>query len=148
MPNYLVIAHFDGDHSPVTEVIRTLAQEPDSTFYLIVPATPPPNHDWTWSETEAYDAAKQRLNSLLGEFKQTGANITGDVVNYASLAAVEEVLQKAAYDGTQYDELVVATPPEDSARTPFADFEYHVRRISQIPIRHIVAPDAKPVERA
>ena len=46
------------------------------------------------------------------------------------------------------DELIVATPPDKDAGTKFGEFEHHVRLVSRIPIRHVVAAQAKPVARA
>lgn len=144
MKKYLVIANYQGDHSPVVKAIREIAEQDNTaTFRLIVPATPPLTHAWTWTEREAYEAAQQRLNQLLGEFKRAAANITGEVVNYDSLGAVEEALKKEPYD-----ELLVSTPPDEHARTTFEQYEHQVRRFSDIPMRHIVAPDAEPVPKA
>lgn len=144
MKKYLVIAHYDGDHTPVVDAVRELAQQdPQATFHLIVPATPPHTGEWTWTDEEAYRVGKQRMASLLSEFKSANATITGDVVNYTTTGAVEEALQKDSYD-----ELVVGTPREGDARTTFEELEQHVQRLSQIPMRHVVALDAQAVHKA
>ena len=144
MKRYLVVAHYDGDKSPLKQELQDLArQDPEASFLLVVPATPPDTQTWTWSETEAYEAAKQRMNSTLSELKGEGVNLSGDVVNFAALPAVEEALKREPFD-----ELIAATPPESEARTPFREFEEHVRLFSDIPIRHVMARDAKSVERA
>lgn len=143
MKRYLVIAHYDGDKSPLKQEMQDLArQDPEARFFLVVPATPPATQTWTWSEKEAYEAAMQRLNSTLSDLKSPGVNLAGDVVNFAALAAVEEALKRDSFD-----ELLVATPPESEARTPFREFEDHVRLFSDIPIRHVMARDATSVER-
>jgi hypothetical protein len=144
MKRYLVIAHVDGDLTPIKEFIADTARDDgQSTFHVIVPATPPQTGTWTWTEKEAYDVAKRRLDATLSALAGCSPNLSGDVVNYDSDAAVDESLQKATYD-----ELVVGTPPDPAARTPFEDFERHVRQFSDIPIRRIIIKDAKPIERA
>ncbi len=144
MKSYLVVAHYDGDLEPVKQFIATTAQsEADSTFYVAVPATPPQNDGWAWTEKEAYDVAKRRLDTTMGALAGSSPNLTGDVVNYDTVAAIDESLQKSSYD-----ELIIATPPDTVARTPFSQVEQHVRMFTKIPINHIVVENAKPIERA
>jgi hypothetical protein len=139
---YLVIAFYDGDKKPLVDTLRQLSQETPSEFHLIVPATAPADKKWAWSEEEAYHAAKERLAGQLAELNASGANLTGEIVNNDDLAAVDEALQKDSYD-----ELIVATPSDSDTRTPFEEFQSHVRRQSNIPIRHVTADQAESVER-
>jgi hypothetical protein len=143
MTKYLLIAHYDGDHTPVNNLVRQLGQDKNATFNLIVPATPPETRDWTWSEQEAYEVAKRRLDQMMRELQETGANITGEVVNYSVLGAVDEALQKDTYD-----EIIFGSEPGERARPTLAEMEQHVKQIKPTPIRHVVAEDAKRVERA
>ncbi len=143
MKRYLVIAHYEGTRTPLVKAMTDLAKQQESTFHVIVPATPAPTDQWTWSEQKSYEIAKVRLDALLGELSGVGAPVTGDVLNYSALAAVEQALQTQPYD-----ELIVATPEEPEARPSYSEYELHVRRLSNIPIRHIAVSSAKPVERA
>ena len=144
MKRYLVLAHYDGDKTALKELMQELArQDPESEFYLVVPATPPATQTWTWSEREAYEAAKQRMNSTLSEIQSPGVNLSGGVHQYAVLPAVEEVLKSQSFD-----QVLVATPPESEARTTFEEIAEQVRLFSDIPLRHVTSQDAKPVERA
>ncbi len=143
MKKYLVIAHYDGDLTPLKNVVRELAQGGQATFHVIVPATPPPTREWTWTEEEAYEAAKRRLNAEVEELKSVGADVSGQVLNYSALAAVEEALQKDTYD-----EVIVSTPPVGITDTSYDEYEHHIRRLSQIPIRYVVNEQARPIARA
>jgi hypothetical protein len=142
MKRYLVIAHYEGDRTPVKQAMYELNQAGEAEFHVVVPATPYSENTWTWTEREAYDAAQARLKSTLTELQSGGAHVTGEVLSKSSLGAVEQALQQATYDG-----VIVATPPDADARTPFSEFEFRIRRLTQIPIRHVVAENAKPVER-
>src|SRR5881275_2899349 len=96
MKRYLLAAYYDGDKSPLWHQLHQLGD--DATFHLVVPATPPPTHDWTWSEQEAYEAAKSRLDTTLREMKAAGLQATGEVLNYSVQEAIEEGLKKDTYD--------------------------------------------------
>lgn len=144
MKRYLVIAHYEGDKAPLKDLMLDLTrQDPQAEFYLVVPATPPPTQTWTWSEEEAYEVAKRRLEATLRELQAPGVKLSGDVVNFAALAAVEEALKKGSFD-----ELIVATPPEAEARTSFEEFREQVRLFSDIPMRHVTAEQAQAIEQA
>ncbi|HZQ05188.1 MAG TPA: hypothetical protein VFD70_01325 [Anaerolineae bacterium] len=143
MKKYLVIAYYDGDLTPVKNVMRELAQDGQATFHVIVPATPSPSREWTWTEEEAYQAALRRLNSQIEELKSVGGQVNGQVLNYSALAAVEEALQKATYD-----EVIVSTPPAGITDTSYDEYEHHIRRLTQIPIRYVVNDQARPIARA
>lgn len=141
MKRYLLVAHYDGDKTPLYNQLRALG--PDATFHLAVPATPPPTHEWSWSEEEAYQVAKRRLDSSLREMKDAGLQADGEVLNYSVQEAIEEGLKKDTYD-----ELIISTLPSGEAHTEFADYETRVRRFSQIPMRHIINQKAEEIERA
>lgn len=141
MKHYLLVAHYDGDKKPLYNQLKALGQ--DATFHVAVPATPPATHSWSWSEEEAYEVAKRRLDLTLHEMKEAGLQADGEVLNYSVQEAMEEGLKKA-----EYEELIVSTLPSPEAHTEFEDYETRVRRFSKIPMRHIVNENAQEIERA
>lgn len=142
MKRYLLVAHYEGDKTPLWNRLRALSRD-GATFHIAVPATPPPTNEWTWSEEEAYQVAKNRLDKTLEEMKSAGLQATGEVLNYSVQEAIEEALKKDSYD-----ELIVSTAPEPEAHATFEQYETRVRRFSQIPMRHIVNQEAQEIERA
>jgi hypothetical protein len=144
MKKYLVVAHYDGDRTPLKNFVSRLEKKEPSEFHIVVPATPAPTHTLTWTAEESYQVAKQRLDAIAGDLKSVGANVTGEVLNESTISALEEALKK-----DPYDELIIATPPDNVARTEFSEFEHRVRLFNKtVPIEHIVVEGAKPVERA
>src|SRR5690242_15013811 len=119
MKKYLVVAHYDGDRTPLKNFVSRLEKKEPSEFHVVVPATPAPTHALTWTAEESYQVAKQRLDAEISDLKSVGANVTGEVLNDSTLAAIEEALKKDSYD-----ELIVAMPPDNVARTPFSEFEH------------------------
>ena len=146
MKRYLLVAYYDGDKTPLWNQLRAMG--PDAKFHLIVPATPPPNNTWTWSEQEAYQVAKQRLDTTLGELKRAGLQADGEVLSFTEQGAIEEALRKDSLRQDSYDELILSTPPQDKARSTLAEYEKRIRIYSQIPIRHLVNENAQEIERA
>jgi hypothetical protein len=142
MKRYLLVAHYTGDKKPLWDALRAAADD-GSTFHVVVPATPPPTNEWTWSEEEAYRIARGRLEETLSQMQAAGLDATGDVVNYSVQEAIEESLKQATYD-----ELIISTPPEGKARRSFVEYEQRVRRFSNIPLKHIVNDHAVEIERA
>ena len=141
MKRYLLAAHYEGDKTPLWEQLRGLG--PDASFFVAVPATPAPTKEWTWSEEESYQIAKQRLDKTLREMQDAGLQAKGQVLNYSVQEAIEEALKNHPFD-----ELIVSTLPSTEAHTEFQDYERRVRRFSQIPMRHIVNERAQEIERA
>lgn len=141
MKRYLLSAYYDGDKTPLWNELRALGK--DAAFHLVVPATPPPTHKWSWSEEEAYEIAKQRLDTTLSEMKTAGLQATGEVLNYSVQEAIEEGLKKGSYD-----ELIISTLPDGEAHATFEAYQTRVRRFSKIPMRHIINEQAKEIERA
>lgn len=142
MKRYLLSAYYEGDKTPLWHHLKALAQD-GSTFQLVMPATPAPTKEWTWSETESYKIAKQRLDKTLGEMQAAGLEVSGQVLNYSVQEAIEEALKQDTFD-----ELIISTPPDPEAHTQFEDYQQRVRRYSEIPMRHIVNQEAQEIERA
>ncbi len=68
MAHYLVVAHQTADSEELVEAVRELAEHGDSTFALLVPATPV-DHLATWTEGEAQAAAVAQANLAEGRLR-------------------------------------------------------------------------------
>ena len=134
---YLVLAHHEGDHERVLGEARRLLSEGAASFHVLVPATPPPDARWTWSEDDARALARERLRAALDDFRSVGARATGEVTDPDQHDAVLDALAQARFDG-----LIVSTAPDGLLERLHLDLAHRIRRDVRIPVTHIVARDA------
>jgi GABA permease len=134
---YLVLAHHEGDHEPVLEEARRLLSEGAASFHVLVPATPPPDARWIWSEDDARALARERLHAALEDFASVGARATGEVTDPDQYDAVLDALAQASFDG-----LIISTLPDGLLERLHLDLLHRIRRDVRVPVTHIVAREA------
>jgi hypothetical protein len=105
-------------------------------LYLLVPVEIPPNH-LTWSETEVWQVAEQRLNDALAAWRARGLEATGRVCNGRPIDGIVDAVRDWSID-----HVVVSTLPIAISRWFGMGLPDQVRSTTGLPVTHIVAADA------
>ena len=136
MRRFLVVANqtLGGEH--LIEKVRDCMSREPSSFYLLVPASPP--HDaHAWSEGQTRAVAEQRLAEGIAKFHEIGAEVDGEVGDTNPAHAVGDVCLVR-----QFDEVIVSTLPIGVSRWLKQDLPHKIRRQVGVPVTHIVAEHA------
>ena len=139
MRRYLVVANqtLGGEHLEA-KVRECLAAGP-SSFYVLVPATPPQDH-LTWVEGEARALAQERLDRALARFRALGAEVDGEVGDSRPVAAIDDALRER-----EFDEIILSTLHAGASRWLKMDLPHRVERGCGLPVTHIEsAPEEAP----
>jgi len=134
MKRYLVVANqtLGGEH--LAEAVRERLVAGPCTFHVVVPATPP--HDTgTWTEGEAQNIARERLDKELARFAELGAEASGEVGDADPLMAARD----AALEET-FDEVIVSTLPAGASRWLKLDLPHRLEKALGVPVVHLEAP--------
>ena len=136
MARYLVVAHQTAD-SPelVAELQTTQARDPESSFVLLIPATPV-QHLRGWTEGESRDVAAKAGAQAQEEFERHGIKLSEIRVGDADPveAAADEWNERP-----DYDEVILSTLPARTSRWLKADARNRLTKRLTIPVRHVVA---------
>lgn len=135
---YLVVAHYAGDHRVVEDLISARVGKGPAHFVVVVPATPPRTHTLTWSEEQAYRLAEQRLTTALDNISELGADVSGEIGAGSVAEAVGDTLASQ-----RFDEVILATPPPTFQERLFGDLTSRVKQIKNVTVTHIVVPTAR-----
>ena len=136
MARYLVVAHQTAD-SPelVAELRRAQAEDPTSTFVLLVPATPIQHlGGWTEGESRAVAlAAGTRAQEELGRY---GVHLRDVQVGDPDPveAAADEWNSRP-----DYDEVILSTLPAGISRWLKGDATNRLTKRLDLPVKHVVA---------
>lgn len=132
MRRYLVVANktLGGDHLLAT--LQALARQGPCSFHLLVPATPPSDHLWT--EGEAQQIARKRLEQGLARFGALGLDVDGEIGDANPILAIEDVLRTAPFD-----EIVLSTLPPGLSRWLKLDLPHRVETAFGLPVTHVVS---------
>ena len=136
MARYLVVAHQTAD-SPelVAELRRAQADDPTSTFVLVVPATPI-KHLGGWTEGESRAVAAEAGTRAQEELGRHGVKLldvrVGDP-DPVEAAADEWNLRP------DYDEVILSTLPAGISRWLKGDATNRLTRRLDLPVKHVVA---------
>ena len=133
MPRYLVV----GNQTLGSDQLRAKIQEAmavgASRFHLVVPVSHPPG---SWSDGKATKLAQERLDQALADFRQLGAEVTGEVGDASQVRAIAEVL---ITDPEPFDEIILSTLPPGPSRWLHQDVLHRVQRTFAVPCIHVVA---------
>lgn len=134
MAHYLVVAHQTADSEELVEAVRDLAEQGDSTFALLVPATPV-SHLTTWTEGEAHAAAEAQARRAEEGLRAAGADVVSTTIGDASpFQAVQDALMAG-----KYDTILVSTFPIRTSRWLRTNLIQRLERAVDVPIVHVVA---------
>ena len=139
MGRYLVVANqtLAGDHL-VAEVRQRMANDPDASFYVVVPATHPRDH-MTWTEGEARALAQDRLDQALERLRTEGASVEGEVGDENPVQAIDDALRAG-----DFQEIILSTLPAGTSRWLRQDLPTRVERRFELPVTHVVGePDSE-----
>jgi bacterioferritin len=136
MPRYLVLANQTAASPELASAIREIvAQDSDTEFVLLVPATPVEDLlDWQDgdSETIAMRTAQAAKDHLAG----AGAKVARTEVGDASpVKAIENELEQHQ---EKYDGIIISTLPLQRSRWVALDQPRRIERRFKVPVRHVV----------
>lgn len=137
MRQYLVIAHYDGDHQVVQDLIRARRERGPSHFTVLVPATPP-RAPLTFTGQQAHRLAETRLNTALDGLTGLGADVSGEIGDASIPDAIGDCLRSH-----RFDEVILATPPPTVSERLFGDLGSRIRQEGNIPVTRVVIPQAQ-----
>lgn len=139
---YLVVANQTLGGEPLFARIRELARAGPSAFYVVVPATPPKDHVWT--EEEATEIARSRLDSALERMEALGLEADGEVGDGSPMLAVEDAIREQG----AFEAIVLSTLPPRLSRWLRLDLPRRVESAFGLRVIHVVGdPDHVGVAR-
>ena len=139
MRRYLIVANQTlGGEQLAAEIMKRHREGP-ARFHVVVPATHPQDHA-TWTEGEARAVAEERLRTALERFRDTGADVDGEVGDESPLQAIDD-----ATESERYDEIILSTLPPGVSRWLKQDLPHRVERSSGLPVTHVTS-EAEPAE--
>jgi hypothetical protein len=149
MDHYLVIAHQTAVSPELVDLLKAkLAANRDSTFTLVVPATPI-NHLLVWEEGETQEVATRRATDSQDVLRREGIPLERAKVGPASpIEAVDDELRR---NPATYKEVIVSTFPVGLSHWLRLGVVDRIRRMTTVPVLHVVARpehDGEPAEGA
>ena len=139
MRRYLIVANetLAGNH--LTAKVRELHERGPSSCFIVVPATPPHGH--TWSEGEAREVARRRLETAIALMAGVGVEVEGEVGDERPTDAIQDVLAHRAFD-----EIIVSTLPHGVSRWLKRDLPHRIEVEFRLPVTHLIG-HPEPVAR-
>lgn len=161
MDEYLIVANQTLGSEKLDRTVRARIERGDSSFYVLVPMTPPHHESgWTggfvpyegmsadearaWFEQDnerrqammdaARNLAEQRLTQMTQAIEGAGARADGTVCDADPLVAVKETMAEHSYS-----EVIISTLPARLSRWLKMDLPSRVARISSAPVTTIEA---------
>jgi hypothetical protein len=133
MRRYLIVANRTLAGAHLTSVVRELHTRRPSSFYIVVPATPPHGH--AWSEGEARAIAARRLGSAVEALAAIGVEADGEVGDEHPTYAIHDVLAKR-----EIDEIILSTLPPGASRWLKRDLPRRITVEFGLPVTHVIGP--------
>jgi hypothetical protein len=128
---YLIVANQTLAAGALLATVRELHETAPSSFHVLVPATPPPDHPWT--EGETHRVAAERLQRFLDRLETYGIEAHGEVGDPHPVDAIKDILLR----GEEFDEIVLSTLRPGISRWLRWDLVSRVRGFG-LPVRHVV----------
>jgi hypothetical protein len=133
MSHVLVVANQTIAGAPLLEVVRERAQQPDTTFTLIVPMTKP-NAGYVIYDEAVRDAAQVRIDLALSYLRGEGISAHGEVGDEDPYAATMDAVREY-----HPDEIIVSTLPAASSGWLRRDLIERIEDGSGLPVTHVVS---------
>ena len=132
MQRYLVVANQTlGAETPANR-LRELARHGPTSFYLVVPATPPRDHLWT--EGEARATARASLDAAMARFSGLDAGLEGEVGDGNPMLAIGDAVR----DHGPFDGIVISTFPKGLSRWLKVDLPHRAEAAYGIRVEHVI----------
>ncbi|MGH2748721.1 MAG: hypothetical protein ACRDKB_12490 [Actinomycetota bacterium] len=142
----LIVANQTAPGPHLKQIVRRRMADGPCTFMLLVPATPP-RGKWTWTDAEALDFARRRMEDALAGLRELGAEIEGRVEDGSPMDAIAAFIQVEGYEHHQpFDEIILSTLPPGASRWLKQDLPHRLERRYGIPVTHVIGrPAVAPV---
>jgi hypothetical protein len=128
----LVVANQTACGGALLREVRRRVEREKCTFTLVVPATPPQEHA-TWTEGEAHEIARARMEEAVERFRREGAEVKGVVGDASPVLAIADVLILAPHD-----EIVLSTLPPGASRWLKKDLPHRVEQRFRLPVTTVI----------
>ena len=132
MQRYLVVANQTLGAETLANRLRDLARHGPTSFYLVVPATPPRDHLWT--EGEARATAKASLDAAMSRFGGLDAELEGEVGDGNPMLAIGDAIR----DHGPFDAIVISTFPKGLSKWLKVDLPHRAEAAYGIRVEHVI----------
>ena len=132
MKRILVVANRTLCEQHLLDELRTRRAAGEVAFHFVVPATHPSG---TWTDAQAHDAAKARLDDVLSTLAACGIGATGQVGDPSPVRAVDDLRIR----GERFDEIIVSTLPSGPSRWLASNVVHRIAALTGVPVTHVVA---------
>jgi hypothetical protein len=133
----LVVANQTLPSAALAEAIRDRIQAGTDAIHVVVPATPPVGHGFTWDEEQGRQEAELRLATFLDQLRSSGVTASGEVGDRDPISAVRDALR-----GREVDEILLSTLPPGISRWLGQDVPSRLRGAVDVPVT-VVYEEAK-----
>lgn len=143
----LIVANRTLGGDRLADEVRWRTKEhPDSSFHVLVPASPLTDDDRRFAETEGLGTgdgtesvevrlARSRLRREVQRLEDEEVDVTGDIGDADPVNAVEATVDHRG----EFDEIILSTQPAGISRWLKMDLPHRLERRFGIPVRHIEA---------
>ena len=138
MRRYLVVANQTLGAETLANRLRDLARHGPTSFYLVVPATPPRDHLWT--EGEARATARASLDAAMVRFSGLDAELEGEVGDGNPMLAIGDAIR----DHGPFDVIVISTFPKGLSKWLKVDLPHRAEAAYGIRVEHVIG-EPEPV---
>lgn len=136
MRNYLIVANLTLCEPHLLEAVDERMSAGECRFHVLVPASHAPMSG-TFIEADTRAEAADRLERMLSELSERGAQATGEVGDIRAIDATLDALRHA-----DYDEIIISTLPPNASRWLRLDLVSRLQRAVPVPVTHVVAEPA------
>jgi hypothetical protein len=137
----MIVANQTASGPHLKQIVSERVAEGPCTFVLLVPVTPPKG-TWTFTDDEALELARGRMQQALDGLRDLDAQIEGHVEVGAPLDAVDAYLDSGRYENIDpFDEIILSTLPPGVSRWLKQDLPHRLERHHEIPVTHVIGED-------
>jgi len=133
MHHILVVANQTIGGAKLLELVKERAQQPDTTFTLVVPMTRP-RSGYVIYEDAVRDSAQVRLDLTLSYLRREGVVASGELGDDDPYTATLD-----AIDEYHPDEVIISTLPQSSSGWLRRDLIERIQDAAQAPVTHIIS---------
>jgi hypothetical protein len=133
---YLVVPDQEDAYETLVEHLVTVASDdPDARFDLLVPLGHRSHHPVALADARRH--AHTHLCDLQRLLGDQGIAADGQVADDRLGWSIDQTIDRGDYDA-----IIIATPPTGTRGRLTLDFVHHLQRDYDLPVTHIVTPDA------
>ncbi len=135
MRSYLIVANQTLTSQSLTDAIKARLADGPVRTHVVVPLSPVGGR-LTWDERASREAAKSRLDEVLGRLRDMGAEADGEIGDRDPVMAVRDALR-----GREIDEVIVSTLPKGLSRWLGEDVPSRLRDSVAVPVTVVTQDD-------